>query len=98
MREGAARRGRSDRDGAAAARAPRRATPQALAPPNDVGLFFEEVDPATGEALGNFPQAFSHVALVGSCAHLSAAMQGRIPEGAHDYAELALERLLSDRR
>ncbi len=41
---------------------------------------------------------FSHMALVGSCAHLSAARQGRIPEGAHDYAELALDRLLSDRR
>jgi GH15 family glucan-1,4-alpha-glucosidase len=65
---------------------------------NDLGLLSEEVDPATGEALGNFPQAFSHMALVGSCAHLSAARQGRIPEGAHDYAELALERLLSDRR
>jgi GH15 family glucan-1,4-alpha-glucosidase len=65
---------------------------------NDLGLLSEELDPATGEALGNFPQAFSHMALVGSCAHLSAARQGRIPEGAHDYAELALERLLSDRR
>jgi GH15 family glucan-1,4-alpha-glucosidase len=65
---------------------------------NDLGLLSEEVDPATGEALGNFPQAFSHMALVGSCAHLSAARLGRIPEGAHDYAELALERLLSDRR
>jgi GH15 family glucan-1,4-alpha-glucosidase len=65
---------------------------------NDVGLFAEEIDPATADALGNFPQAFSHMALVGSCAHLSAARQGRIPEGAQDYAELALDRLLSDRK
>lgn len=65
---------------------------------NDVGLFAEEVDPVTGEALGNFPQAFSHMALVTSCAHLSAAREGKIPAGAHDYAELALDRLLAGRR
>jgi GH15 family glucan-1,4-alpha-glucosidase len=65
---------------------------------NDVGLFAEEVDPGTGEALGNFPQAFSHMALVTSCAHLTAARQGLIPDGAHDYAELALDRLLATRR
>jgi GH15 family glucan-1,4-alpha-glucosidase len=38
---------------------------------NDVGLFSEEFDPQTGAFLGNFPQAFSHVALVNSVMNLN---------------------------
>ncbi|MGD6751147.1 glycoside hydrolase family 15 protein [Streptomyces sp. BH105] len=33
---------------------------------NDVGLLAEEYDPAAGRQLGNFPQAFSHIGLVGT--------------------------------
>jgi GH15 family glucan-1,4-alpha-glucosidase len=63
---------------------------------NDVGLYAEEVDMATGEALGNFPQAFTHMALVTSCMHLEAAKRGdRRGDEACDYAEVAIDRLLA---
>jgi len=37
---------------------------------NDVGLLAEEYDPRTARQLGNFPQAFSHLALVGTAMNL----------------------------
>jgi len=39
---------------------------------NDLGLLAEEYDPRTGRQLGNFPQAFTHVALVNTAMNLSA--------------------------
>jgi GH15 family glucan-1,4-alpha-glucosidase len=40
---------------------------------NDVGLLAEEVDPRSGELLGNFPQAFSHIGLVNAAWAISVA-------------------------
>jgi GH15 family glucan-1,4-alpha-glucosidase len=40
---------------------------------NDVGLFAEEIDATSGEALGNFPQAFTHVGLINSALALEQA-------------------------
>lgn len=43
---------------------------------NDVGLLAEEYDPQVGRFLGNFPQAFSHVALVNTALNLTRASEG----------------------
>jgi GH15 family glucan-1,4-alpha-glucosidase len=42
-----------------------------LALRNDLGLLSEQYDPRTGLLLGNFPQAFSHLALVNTASNLS---------------------------
>jgi GH15 family glucan-1,4-alpha-glucosidase len=50
---------------------------RAAALANDVGLLAEEADGATGELLGNFPQAFSHVGLVNAAWAIQQAERGR---------------------
>jgi GH15 family glucan-1,4-alpha-glucosidase len=46
---------------------------------NDVGLLSEEYEPLAKRQLGNFPQAFSHVALVNSACALARAHERENP-------------------
>jgi GH15 family glucan-1,4-alpha-glucosidase len=46
---------------------------------SDLGLLSEEIDPHTGEQLGNFPQAFSHVGIITAALAIDAAEKGAEP-------------------
>jgi GH15 family glucan-1,4-alpha-glucosidase len=53
---------------------------QLLALRNDLGLLSEEYDPKRRRLIGNFPQAFSHLALIHSASVLSHEEYPRVEE------------------
>jgi GH15 family glucan-1,4-alpha-glucosidase len=55
-----------------------------LALRNDLGLLSEEYDPVAKRLLGNFPQAFSHTAIVNTAAHLAELQTGAVARGNDD--------------
>jgi GH15 family glucan-1,4-alpha-glucosidase len=59
---------------------------------NDVGLLSEEYDPRAKRFLGNFPQAFSHIALINTAFNLTRAekpaeQRAELPRGTANHAE-----------
>jgi GH15 family glucan-1,4-alpha-glucosidase len=55
---------------------------------SDTGLFAEEIEPASGELLGNYPLAFTHLALIRAALHIAKAES----HGPEDRAETSAER------
>ncbi|HUY79113.1 MAG TPA: glycoside hydrolase family 15 protein [Ktedonobacterales bacterium] len=49
---------------------------QMLSYASPLGLFAEEIDPATGAQLGNYPQAFTHIGLINAATYLQHAQEG----------------------
>jgi GH15 family glucan-1,4-alpha-glucosidase len=57
---------------------------------NDVGLLAEEYDPRLRRQLGNFPQAFSHLALVDTALNLAHMVQATVEHPVEQRSEVGL--------
>jgi GH15 family glucan-1,4-alpha-glucosidase len=78
---------RDDLDGA------HQAFEQLMGYASDTGLFAEEIDPDSGLALGNFPQAFTHVGLIDAALSLEHHTGRRLRPSAAQPARLTGTRL-----
>ncbi|HEX5039497.1 MAG TPA: glycoside hydrolase family 15 protein, partial [Candidatus Limnocylindria bacterium] len=60
----------------------RRLCEKLLSYSSPLGLYGEELDPDTGRHLGNFPQAFTHLALINALMHVIGAEREELPQSA----------------